>query len=820
MNLRRFHIIMLFWFFCAMSLQAQEADGGRKYVTEAEAAYDIGKVEEAMSMLEGRVQSMSSSYRLRGYRLLSLCCLALDQPDEARRYATLVLKENPYYTPTVDYSPRFVDMIAEIRQGFTATITTASSQSESVNEAPSPVTIITAEMIEELGYNKSLNQILAAYVPGMVEVTSSIPGENLSMHNAYANGQELILIMENGHRLNNRFYNVGVTGYSISTEKIDHIEVLRGPASSLYGNVALSAVVNIITKSGRDVNGIKARYGNGTFGTHRADLTMGGQFMEFDVFAWASIYKSDGDLRHFNDDKGYYADFQEKTEYYPEEHITRKMASPDKIYVSSYQNMPAYDFGFSFKFKGFEAMLSRKSFTKLYELSSLDTGYDYDLYPTVNDMKPGNCVEETHIELGYAHPIGKVNLKGTAYADWHNTKQYEVYCDSSMTIGPKYDSETGDYAYDEDGNMIFETDKYYGSCAFSSYKEESFGGILNASTDYRLGGMKGSLLAGCQYEHAILDSRLYFVGSDFTRVEYGTYGFSHLDESGEEDNLSFYLQGKHYFTPHFIANVGFRYDLKYRPKENLTALSPRLALMYSLSEYLTLKLSYAESFSDLAIYYRYLFGDLFDMNPQRLSALQFTAMGKASPLHLHYEVSVFYNHYKNFMQWVERDVAYHGELNIINQGSLKNIGIEVTATYAYKRFSANLSLFHVHDISADYYYFNEAENKVNNVPHFTLNLHGAYKLVQNDKHELKVYAHPYYTSRRLNYTPYEATDFYVDGKWKLDLGMKYSFRHRLSFSVDCENLFNTTDYICGTSDRYMPQFLRGRNVMASVAYQF
>ena len=66
MNLRRFHIIMLFWFFCAMSLQAQEADGGRKYVTEAEAAYDIGKVEEVMSMLEGRVQSMSSSYRLRG----------------------------------------------------------------------------------------------------------------------------------------------------------------------------------------------------------------------------------------------------------------------------------------------------------------------------------------------------------------------------------------------------------------------------------------------------------------------------------------------------------------------------------------------------------------------------------------------------------------------------------------------------------------------------------------------------------------------------------------------------------------------------------
>lgn len=820
MNLRRFYIIMLLSFFCVLSLQAQVNDGGRQLLNEAEEAYDIGKVEEAKAMLEGRVQGMSSSLRLRGYRLMSLCCIALDQPEEARRYATLVLKENPYYTPTVEYSPRFIDMITEIRQGQVATITTASSQSESVNEAPSPVTIITAEMIEELGYNKSLNQILAAYVPGMVEVISSLPGENLAMHNAYANGQELILIMENGHRLNNRFYNTGVTGYSISTEKIDHIEVLRGPASSLYGNVALSAVVNIITKSGRDINGVKVRYGNGTFGTHRADLLLGAQLMDADVVAWASLYKSDGDLRHFNDDKGYYADCQEKTEYYPEEYTSRRTSSLDRIYVSSYQNMPAYDLGFRFKFKGFEAMLSRKSFTKLYELSSLDTGYDYDLYPTVNDMKPGNCVEETHIELGYAHPIGKVNLKGTAYADWHNTKQYEVYCDYMITDSPVYDYDAGDYARDEDGNLVYQTEEYYGNCAFTSYKDKAFGGIVNATTDYRLGGMRGNLLAGCQYEHTILDSRFYFLGSDFRQVEYGNYGFTGFSESGEEDNLSFYLQGKHYFTPRLIANVGFRYDVKYRPKENLTALSPRLALMYSLSDYLTLKLSYAQSFSDLAIYYRYLFGDMFDMNPQRLSAFQFTAMGKASPLHLQYEVSLFYNHYKNFMMWFERFSTSTEMVDISNQGTLKNIGIEVTASYAYKRFSANLSLYHIHDISSEFYYFNEAENTVNNVPHFSVNLHGAYKLVQTDKHELKVYAHPYYSSRRLNYTPYEATDFYVDGKWKLDLGMKYSFRHRLSFSVDCENLFNTTDYICGTSDHYKPLFVRGRNVMVSVAYQF
>ena len=103
---------------------------------------------------------------------------------------------------------------------------------------------------------KTLNQILTAYVPGMTEITAMKETKNLAMHGAYAQGQELILIMENRHRLNTRFNNHGSTDYAISTEKIDHIEVLRGPASSLYGNVAVSAVVNIITKNADDINRI------------------------------------------------------------------------------------------------------------------------------------------------------------------------------------------------------------------------------------------------------------------------------------------------------------------------------------------------------------------------------------------------------------------------------------------------------------------------------------------------------------------------------------------------------------------------------------
>ncbi|MBO7129085.1 MAG: TonB-dependent receptor plug domain-containing protein, partial [Prevotella sp.] len=275
-----------------------DMDTPRHIFNKAESDYNIGRTEQAFSLLHDNINRFQGDLKQSVLRLMALCCLNEDREDEARYYTKQLIRLNNFYNAVGD-PPRFQDLLSQLKGGVTRTITTASSQSESINEAPSPITIITADMIDELGYNKNLNQILAAYVPGIAEMCSMEEGVNLSMHGAHAMGQELILIMENGHRLNTRYDNIGPTNYSISTEKIDHIEVLRGPASSLYGNVAVSAVVNIITKSGRDTNGIKVKYGYATYGTHKADLTIGTQFLNSDIFAWASIYKSDGQERNF-----------------------------------------------------------------------------------------------------------------------------------------------------------------------------------------------------------------------------------------------------------------------------------------------------------------------------------------------------------------------------------------------------------------------------------------------------------------------------------------------------------------------------------------
>ena len=814
MNKRRLFPIVVALLLAVLTVSAQD-DSPRQMLEQAEEAYQIGRILEAKKLAEDCVKRLDDALRLSGYRLLSLCCLALDQQDDARRYAELVLEENPYYTPTIDYPPRFVDMINDIKQGFITTISTASNQSESVNEAPVPITIITAEMIEELGYNKNLNQILAAYVPGMAEIAPYSPGENLAMHGAYAFGQELILIMENGHRLNSRFNNIGTTGYSVSLEKIDHIEVLRGPASSLYGNVALSAVVNIITKSGRDINGIKARYGYGSFNTHRADLLMGTQFMDADISAWASLYRSDGQIRHFNDGEGYYASHL-STSYlkgYTSLNTSVTCVGPDRLYIDSYRDSPSYDLGFTFRLKGFNAMVSYKRTKKLFQHTSY-SGYDYDIYSNVLGDKPGEGNEETHIEFGYTHQLGRFSLNASLYGSWNTLHEYVVNYDTLLIKGSD-EMEFSDGAI----NPVDETIVEKKGIGVNNYKESSYGGVIKAATDYRFSNMRGNLLVGCHYEQFSVNSMVSM------NINEGSEDISFSDETlaegGRENTLSLFVQDKHYFTPQFILNAGLRFDQRFRKVDQLTTYSPRLALMYVPSDRFSLKLSYAEAFADLAFYYRYVLNWFFKLDPQHLSALQLTAMGKVAPWHLNYEINLFYNHFINLPCWVRRkDNESFDMKESVNNGQMKNVGIEATARYNNQRLSCGLNLYYCHIVSCDNYYYNSIEKKVTSVPHFTMGLFGAYKLFQTASHELKVYGHASYIGRQLNQTDVMTDDYYLKAQALFDLGIKYCYRQRLNISLDCENLLNSDRYVIDPISDKHPIFQRGRNLMATVAYTF
>ena len=731
-----YQIIAVSMMLMPLTASAQEKQDLRQVYTKAEEAYQIGQLDQAM---------------------VSICYLAQDDKDTSEKYARSLLSINPYYTSVQD-PVRFEDMIALLKSGRSSTVTTASSQAESINEAPVPVTVITREMIEQLSNNKSLGQILAAYVPGLNEV-SAYSFSNVAMHGVYTSSQEKILVMENGHRLNMRSTNNGKLDYAISTEKIDHIEVLRGPASSLYGNVALTAVVNIITKNGNEVNGVKGKYGYGSYGTHRADFIAGTTLLDADVMAWASLYTSLGQR----------IDIPKLTGY--------SMTKRDGYaYIGGYQEKPSYDIGCTLKYKDFNFMFNMKNGKQVPQYSWYAETYDYDAFRTMEGAKPGYTINEKHLELGYTKQVGKVNLNVSAYGDWYSIQNYQPVSDSIVA-----------YEYNSDGDVIIIDGKpvaklYKGLMQYLDYQEYTIGAMGKADANYTFGGMKGNVLVGTQFEYFKLSSNDFLLGDEYTKVVFTYPEAKNMLRIGSERSFSAFIQDKHYFTPQFILNAGLRFDNKNRANEkNVSALSPRVALIYFPNEKFSTKLSFSRAFVDAPYFYRHNSTNgargSEDLMPEYMNAIQLDFMGKIDSWHLDYDVNIFYNHLTDIV--VNNPSTDPTTPKYINSGSLKVAGAD-----------------------------------------FTANLNCSKRIVNFRKHLLWLAAGFKFGTKTLNKANSrikDSEDFDLSGNAIVDLGLKYTYRDAIQLSLDCDNLFDKTYYVGGSF--YVPYQAQGRNVMATVSFK-
>jgi iron complex outermembrane receptor protein len=123
-------------------------------------------------------------------------------------------------------------------------------------EAPAVITVITSDEIQARGYS-SLSEVLRA-VPGFYDVYDLV-SHNIGVRGinggARASGS-VIKLMIDGHPVDYRPTTGNFFGEElIPLEAIKRVEVIRGPASALYGANAFLGVVNVITKSGVDVDG-------------------------------------------------------------------------------------------------------------------------------------------------------------------------------------------------------------------------------------------------------------------------------------------------------------------------------------------------------------------------------------------------------------------------------------------------------------------------------------------------------------------------------------------------------------------------------------
>ena len=660
----RISTIMAF-LWLALPLSAQQ-DDIRMIYHEAEENYAIGRIDQARDLLKNHLSEFDGSLLESAYRLMSLCYLANDDEDEAEYYASLLLRESPYYSVTPQDPKRFADIIAQIKAGLSATITTASSQAENLNEVPVPTTLITEEMIRLSGA-RNLQEVLAAYVPGMniVDCNDDI---NIAMRGVYSNGQENILIMLNGHRLNSYCTNIASPDFSIGLEKLRQIEVLRGPASSLYGGVALTAVVNLITKQGVDVDGVMVKAGIGNHGQKRADLIFGKHYFDLDLLVWGSLYGSNGE------------DFEQDYDYFYE-----ALKRPGKVTVGRIGTKPSYDFGVQLKWRDLLFMYNTH-FSQVispFSMGYIHLPYNIDRYKTYNGIKPSIATQSHHADLSYQRQLGNWFLKGTLRYDNSDVTHYKVISDSvihglTSVLGLKSE---GKYQI---------LDSLPGISRYINGLEQTFGIQLKGDYNYfKNQDHKGTLSFGAEFIHFQLEDARYLLGYNFNAAlepqELGDFG------KGIENSYDTFLQLKHQWRS-LIINAGIRYDGKHRyDKSNINEVSPRLALIWSRPKW-NLRLSYSKSFIDAPYFYRKSntqvaffkqVPDTIKLSKETLHSFQLTFGGTQWVRGLNFEFNFFFNH--------ARDLIFQSIIEHMNAGNIDTYGLEFMANYEHRGFTAHFS---------------------------------------------------------------------------------------------------------------------------------
>jgi vitamin B12 transporter len=80
----------------------------------------------------------------------------------------------------------------------------------------------------------------------------------------------------------------------LTTDNVDRIEVVRGPASVLYGSDAMTGVIQIFTRTGQGAPRVGAELRAGTYGTTEGAVEIGGGARAVSYSARASRFGSDG----------------------------------------------------------------------------------------------------------------------------------------------------------------------------------------------------------------------------------------------------------------------------------------------------------------------------------------------------------------------------------------------------------------------------------------------------------------------------------------------------------------------------------------------
>jgi vitamin B12 transporter len=283
-------------------------------------------------------------------------------------------------------------------------VVTATRSPKKLSDISRDVTVITAKQMSE-SQGKTLPEILNT-VPGITfSGATNAPGISNSI---YLRGEPIgnILVLVDGFPVNNaaaidNSYDLN----AFPVDQIDHIEILKGSAATLYGSDAVAGVINIITKH-PEARGLKSdvQFSGGSYNTFKEAAGLNGQVNNTGV----ALNVSNSDSRGFpgatdTTGKGGFKDdgfHQRAISLNLDQQVTKKFIlncnfqttyNTGNLPYGAFEDDQNYTYQKTFMFGGLGAKWLLDKGTLNVNVSQNDVCYKYnDLANTVNYETPYN----------------------------------------------------------------------------------------------------------------------------------------------------------------------------------------------------------------------------------------------------------------------------------------------------------------------------------------------------------------------------------------------------------------------------------------------
>jgi outer membrane receptor protein involved in Fe transport len=173
----------------------------------------------------------------------------------------------------------------------------AALHPQTLQDAPASVTIITAEDIRKYGY-RTLGEALAAVRGFYLTNDRSYQTVGVRGFSLPGDYDSHLLVMVNGHNMADNIFNYMLyagNDFPIDMNLIKQIEIIRGPASALYGSNAMFATINIITKSPEEAGPLALTADLGSFGEKKVQVVETASFGNVKVLFSGSVYNNSGE---------------------------------------------------------------------------------------------------------------------------------------------------------------------------------------------------------------------------------------------------------------------------------------------------------------------------------------------------------------------------------------------------------------------------------------------------------------------------------------------------------------------------------------------